>query len=106
MVSINTQNRRKARARAQAGVTESSLWRYKREQQRAWLASGQNGGVVHGRHGTQDEAHWLTVLMTVFKRGMVGRTASVSASMAVVPTVATSPLRQAAASVNAATFVV
>jgi hypothetical protein len=48
MASVTTQNKRKARARANAGITESSLWRYKREQQRAWLASGRNGSWFTG----------------------------------------------------------
>jgi hypothetical protein len=48
MASITTQNKRKARARTKAGITEASLWRYKREQQRAWLASGRNGAWFTG----------------------------------------------------------
>lgn len=48
MASINTRNKRKAHARAKAGITEASLWRYKRDQQRAWLASGRDGSWFTG----------------------------------------------------------
>jgi hypothetical protein len=48
MASVTTRNKRKARARGNSRVTESSLWRYKREHQRAWLALGRNGAWFTG----------------------------------------------------------
>lgn len=44
MASINTRKTDAWRVPpVKAGINEALLWRYKREQQRAWLASGWNG---------------------------------------------------------------
>jgi len=48
MASINTQNKRTSRERAAAKPGDAALWRYKREQQRAWLASGRDGSWFTG----------------------------------------------------------